>query len=104
MPSMYPQHNTIAGHFQSNKGDLFILRSLAVVTIDHPLTAETDQRLPQIITYKKKPQIIRILTKFSSLAALEVVALTTSRAASDENFVKMTTFLFPWYINNFISG
>ena len=31
---------------------------------------------------------------FSSLAALEVVILTTSSAANDENFVKMTTFSF----------
>ena len=34
------------------------------------------------------------LIKGSSLAALEVVKMTTSNAASDENFVKMTTFLF----------
>ena len=33
-----------------------------------------------------------ILRKFSSLAALEVVILTTSGAASDDNCVKMTTF------------
>ena len=32
--------------------------------------------------------------KFSSLAALEVVKMTTSSAASDENFVKMTALLF----------
>ena len=32
--------------------------------------------------------------KLSSLAALEVVKMTTSSAASDENFVKMTTFSF----------
>ena len=32
--------------------------------------------------------------KLSSLAALEVVKVTTSSTASDENFVKMTTFLF----------
>ena len=38
-----------------------------------------------------------ILTKFSSLAALEVVILTTSSAASDEIFIKMKTFLFQWY-------
>ena len=31
-----------------------------------------------------------ILMTFSSLAALEVVKMTTSSAASDENFVKMT--------------
>ena len=35
-----------------------------------------------------------ILMKFSSLAALKVVILTTFSAASDENFVKMTTFPF----------
>ena len=35
-----------------------------------------------------------ILMKFSSLAALKVVKLTTSSAASDENFIKMTTFSF----------
>ena len=34
--------------------------------------------------------------KCLSLAALEVVKMTTSSAASDENFVKMTTFLFQW--------
>ena len=38
-----------------------------------------------------------ILTKFSSLATLEVVKMTTSSVASDENFVKMTTFLFQWW-------
>ena len=36
--------------------------------------------------------------KCSSLAALEVVKMTTSSAASDENFVKMTTFLFQWNV------
>ena len=35
-----------------------------------------------------------ILMIFSSLAALEVVKLTTSSAAIDENFIKMTTFSF----------
>ena len=35
-----------------------------------------------------------ILTKFWSLAALEVVILTTSCAANDKNFVNMTTFRF----------
>ena len=37
---------------------------------------------------------IVILTKISSLAALKVVILTTSSAASDENFIKMMTFAF----------
>ena len=32
-----------------------------------------------------------ILVKFSSLATLEVVNMTTSSAVSDENFIKMTT-------------
>ena len=38
-----------------------------------------------------------ILMKCSSLAALEVIKMTTSSAASDENFVKMTTFSFQGY-------
>ena len=37
-----------------------------------------------------------ILKEFSSLAALEVVILTTSSAASDEKFIKMTTFSIQW--------
>ena len=43
-----------------------------------------------------------ILMKFSSLAALEVVILTTFSAASDENFIKMKTFPFQcsgWHEN-----
>ena len=35
-----------------------------------------------------------IFMKFSSLAALKVVILTTLNASSDQNFVKMTTFMF----------
>ena len=35
-----------------------------------------------------------IFMKFSSLAALEVVKMTTSNAANDENFIKMMTFSF----------
>ena len=35
-----------------------------------------------------------ILVKFSTLAALEVVKMTTSSAANDENFIKMRTFPF----------
>ena len=37
-----------------------------------------------------------ILTKFSSLAAVEGVILTPSGAASEENFVKMVSFLLQW--------
>ena len=37
-----------------------------------------------------------ILTKFYSLAVLEVFIVTTSNAASDENFFKMKTFPFQW--------
>ena len=43
-----------------------------------------------------------ILTKFSSLAALEVVILTTFSAASDENFIKMKTFPFQCSLYGFI--
>ena len=42
-----------------------------------------------------------ILMKFSSLAALKVVILTTFSAASDENFVKMLTFLFQWITQSY---
>ena len=42
-----------------------------------------------------------ILLKFSSLAALEVVILTTSSAGSDENFIKVT-FLFQWSWNSML--
>ena len=51
-----------------------------------------------------------ILMKFSSLAALEVVILTTFSAASDENFIKMKTFPFQWWYHKddvyvlFLSG
>ena len=36
--------------------------------------------------------------KFSSLATLEVVILTTSSATNDENFTTITPFLFQWYM------
>ena len=36
--------------------------------------------------------------KISSQAALEVVILTTSSAAGNENFIKMKTFPFQWMI------
>ena len=36
------------------------------------------------------------LMAFSSLVALKVVTLTTFSATSDENFIKMMTFLFQW--------
>ena len=35
--------------------------------------------------------------KFSTLPWLEIVILISTEAASDENFIKMTTFLFWWY-------
>ena len=38
-----------------------------------------------------------ILRKFSSLAVQEIVILTTSRAAGDENYIKMT-FQLQWYL------
>ena len=37
---------------------------------------------------------------FSSLAALEIVKMTTSSAASDENIIKMMTFLFQYGVSN----
>ena len=44
-------------------------------------------RLQELLHWKAN---VIILTKFFSLAALEVVKMTTSSAASDEIFVKMT--------------
>ena len=48
---------------------------------------------PTRITSHRNGNVV-ILTKFSSLAALKVVILTTFGAASDENFIKMMTFPF----------
>ena len=53
---------------------------------------QTEKNYPWIVFYWNKN--IVILMKFLSLVALEVVNMTTSSAASDENFVKMTTFVF----------
>ena len=39
-----------------------------------------------------------ILMKSSSLAAPKVVKMTTFGAATDENFIKMTTFSFQWML------
>ena len=38
-----------------------------------------------------------MLRNMSSLAALEVVNMTTSSAASDDTILHMTTFLFQWW-------
>ena len=46
--------------------------------------------------------VIHTLMKFSSLAAAEVVKMTTSSATSDENCIKMTTFLSQCSCFNFI--
>ena len=53
--------------------------------------------------YQHWNENVVILMKFSSLAALEVVILTTFSAASDENFIKMKTFPFQW-INSLWHG
>ena len=37
---------------------------------------------------------VAILTKFSPLAVLKVVILSISKEASDDNFIKMKTYLF----------
>ena len=44
-------------------------------------------------------KMLVILTKLSSLAAMEVVKMTTSSAAIDENFVNMTTFSCQWMLD-----
>ena len=46
---------------------------------------------------------VLILMTFSSPAALEVVKLTTSSAVSDENIIKITTFVFQFRIHYFWS-
>ena len=46
----------------------------------------------KFVTYVHLKGTVFISMKFSSLAALEVVILTTSPAANDENFIKMMTF------------
>ena len=51
---------------------------------------------PHIVILIHWNENVVILTKFESLAALEVVILTTSSAASDENFIKMKTFPFQY--------
>ena len=45
---------------------------------------------------------VAILMKLSSLTALEIVKMTTSSAASDDNFVKMTTFSFQWVASDWL--
>ena len=49
---------------------------------------------PGYIPHSISNENVTIFTKFSSLAALEVVIFTTSNAASDGNFIKMKIFLF----------
>ena len=51
-----------------------------------------------IILYITEMKTLPFFMEFSSLAAVEVVILTTSSAASDENFTKMI-FLFQWMSN-----
>ena len=41
-----------------------------------------------------------ILMKLSSLTALEVVKMTTTSVASDENFIQMKALLFQWWNRN----
>ena len=64
-------------------------------------STSTDQ-LSLIGSNLQRNKHVIILTKFSSLAALEVVILTTSSAASDENFIKMKTL--PFQFNNLCSN
>ena len=61
-----------------------------------PIVTPSMARQSNYMTHKHWTKNVVILTKFSSLAALEVVILTTSSAASDEHFIKMKTFPFQW--------
>ena len=73
------------------------MRSVAVVTPSQPLEKLACDVIRKLSNFSDHThvetsvkQMNYILTRFSSLAAPEVVKLTTSVAASDENFVKMT--------------
>ena len=55
----------------------------------------------KLIQYHWNGNVV-ILMKFSSMAALKVVILTTFSAANDEDFVKMTTFSCQWYKNGIL--
>ena len=56
------------------------------------------QKIPKVVIQEHWNANVIILMKFLSLTALEVVKkkMTTSSAASDEIFVKMTTYPFQW--------
>ena len=66
-------------------------RSLQSNAVSHWLGANLESVLPLDPHLKRK---CHILMRFSSLSAPEVVMLTTSSAANDENFIKMTSFPF----------
>ena len=51
----------------------------------------------QILKRMTSPTNVLILMKLSTLATLETVKMTTSSAANDGSFVKMTTFPFQWW-------
>ena len=72
-----------------------IFNALMPEQSDRHFVDDTDPMLTKIIGIALKRKSCH-LTKFSSLAALEVVKMTTSSAASDENFIKMMTFPFQW--------
>ena len=64
-----------------------------IMMVTAQIKASKNKGITSIQLLHSKENVL-ILTKISSLAALEVVILTTSSAASDENFVKMKTFPF----------
>ena len=53
-------------------------------------------RQPLLLIQSAKVEMLSFNNFFLSLAALEVVKMTTSSAAIDDYFIQMTTFLFKW--------
>ena len=84
--------------FDANFAEICFSRSSsehASIDSGHSLAANRGYAISRINDDHWNENVV-ILMKFSSLAALEVVILTTFSAASDENFIKMKTFPFQW--------
>ena len=81
--------------FSVNKSDSYVWVPVSFEIMNTQTNGIQNALLASISTYHWNENVV-ILTKFSSLAALEFVILTTFSAASDENFIKMKTFPFQW--------
>ena len=82
----------IKGHYELSTEDVLDTESFtAMRRKSHENQFQITRFLCQILHWKGDDFI---LVKFSSLAALEVVRMTTSSATSGENFIKIKTFPF----------